>query len=60
METLRKEYGDFGSGYISDSKTLDFLREWRRSHNVYPSIVRLSWKTIKQIELEVGQARLGA
>ncbi len=60
VETLRKEYGDFGSGYITDSKTLDFLREWRRSHNVYPSIVRLSWKTIKQIELEVGQARLGA
>jgi len=60
VETLRKEYGDFGSGYISDSKTLDFLREWRRSHNVYPSIVRLSWKTIKQIELEVGQSRLGA
>jgi ribonuclease HII len=60
VETLRKEYGDFGSGYITDSKTLNFLREWRRSHNVYPSIVRLSWKTIKQIELEVGQARLGA
>jgi len=60
VEALRREYGDFGSGYITDSKTLDFLRRWRRSHNVYPSIVRLSWKTIKQIELEVGQSRLGA
>ena len=60
VEALRKEYGDFGSGYITDSKTLNFLREWRLSHNVYPPIVRLSWKTIKQIELEVGQSRLGA
>ncbi len=60
VEALRMEYGDFGSGYISDSKTLDFLREWRRSHKAYPSMVRLSWKTIKQIELEVGQSRLGA
>ncbi len=60
VETLRREYGDFGSGYITDSKTLDFLRGWRRSHDVYPPLVRLSWKTIKQIELEVGQSRLGA
>jgi ribonuclease HII len=60
VEALRKEYGDFGSGYITDSKTLGFLRGWRRSHNAYPPIVRLSWKTIKQIELEVGQSRLGA
>lgn len=60
VEVLRQEYGDFGSGYITDPKTLNFLRKWRRSHNVYPPIVRLSWKTIKQIELEVGQSRLGA
>ncbi len=60
VELLRREYGEFGSGYITDSRTLDFLRGWRRSHDVYPPIVRLSWKTIKQIELEVGQSRLGA
>ena len=60
VELLRKEYGDFGSGYISDTKTLNFLRDWRRSHSVYPPIVRLSWKTIGQIELELGQSRLGA
>jgi ribonuclease HII len=59
VETLRNEYGDFGSGYITDAKTLVFLKGWRRSHGAYPPIVRLSWKTIKQIELEVGQSRLG-
>jgi ribonuclease HII len=57
--TLRREYGDFGSGYITDPKTLNFLKDWRRSHEEYPPIVRLSWKTIKEIEQEVGQARLG-
>jgi ribonuclease HII len=60
VQALREEYGDFGSGYITDPKTLDFLRAWRGSHNEYPPIVRLSWKTIKQIEQEVAQSRLSA
>jgi ribonuclease HII len=60
VESLRKEYGDFGSGYVTDPKTLNFLKEWRRSHDKYPSIVRLSWKTINQIEQEISQSRLGA
>ena len=60
VESLRKEYCDFGSGYITDPKTLNFLKEWRRSHDKYPPIVRLSWKTINQIEQEIGQSRLGA
>lgn len=57
--SLRREYGDFGSGYITDARTLDFLRDWRRTHDGYPPIVRLSWKTIKEIEREIGQSRLG-
>lgn len=60
VEALRRRYGDFGSGYVTDSRTLDFLREWRRTHDQYPPIVRLSWKTIKEIESEFGQSRLGA
>jgi ribonuclease HII len=60
VDALRKEYGDFGSGYITDPKTLAFLRHWRASHTEYPPIVRLSWKTIKQIEQEFGQSRLRA
>ena len=57
---LRAEYGDFGSGYMTDPKTLDFLKEWRRTHREYPPIVRLSWKTIKEIERDFNQSRLGA
>lgn len=60
VEALRREYGNFGSGYITDARTLNFLREWRRTHDEYPPIVRLSWKTIKEIEREVGQSLLGA
>jgi len=60
VDALRSEYGDFGSGYITDPKTLAFLKDWRGSHSEYPPIVRLSWKTIKQIEQELGQSRLRA
>jgi ribonuclease HII len=60
VEGLRSEYGDFGSGYITDEKTVTFLREWRRAHAEYPPIVRRSWKTIKEIELDLHQSRLGA
>jgi len=58
VAALRREWGDFGSGYITDPKTLDFLLEWRKTHREYPPIVRLSWKTIKEIEEDLGQSRL--
>jgi len=60
IESLRKEYGDFGSGYMTDPKTIDFLKQWRRSYTNYPTFVRLSWKTIKELEAEIGQSRLGS
>ena len=60
IERLHDEYGDFGSGYITDPKTMEFLRDYRRSHDKYPPIVRISWKTAKEIEDELGQSRLDA
>ena len=60
IESLHGGYGDFGSGYITDPKTMSFLRDWRRTHAEYPAIVRLSWKTIKEIEAEIGQTRFGS
>jgi ribonuclease HII len=59
IEKLRSQYGDFGSGYITDPKTLAFLKDWRMSHADYPPIVRRSWKTIREIEQAFGQSRLG-
>ena len=60
IEGLHAGYGDFGSGYITDPKTMSFLRDWRRAHVEYPPIVRRSWKTIKEIEAEIGQTRFGS
>jgi ribonuclease HII len=59
VKELHKQYGDFGSGYITDQKTMNFLRRWRHLHSEYPPIVRMSWKTIRELESEVGQTRLG-
>jgi ribonuclease HII len=60
IENLHAEYGDFGSGYITDPKTMRFLRDYRRLHDAYPPIVRVSWKTAKEIEDELVQSRFGA
>jgi ribonuclease HII len=59
VENLHTQYGDFGSGYITDPKTMSFLRVWRQTHHEYPPIVRMSWKTIRELEGEIGQTRLG-
>jgi ribonuclease HII len=60
IDHLHAEYGDFGSGYITDQKTMNFLRTYRQCHNAYPPIVRLSWKTAKEIENEIAQFRFRA
>ena len=57
---LHSEYGDFGSGYLTDPKTMSFLRTWRQAHREYPPIVRMSWRTIRGLEAEIGQTRLVA
>ncbi len=48
---LKKEWDiDFGSGYPSDPKTIEFLFKWGRQHcGAFPSIVRQSWKTVENI-----------
>jgi len=47
---LRGKYGDFGSGYITDSKTVRFLEEWINTHGSYPEFVRKSWKPAKRLK----------
>jgi ribonuclease HII len=46
IEKLRKKY-DLGSGYPSDSKTMQFIKEWILEHNKTPKFVRKSWKPVK-------------
>jgi len=56
---LRKIYEDFGSGYSSDSRTRQFLRDWFRDHGdqELPDFVRRSWKTIRKIKEEAEQTQ---
>ncbi len=58
IEELKKEWGDFGSGYPSDPKTIEFLRRYYAEHGEFPSIVRRSWKTLDKIKLNALQRRL--
>ncbi len=43
---LALEYGDIGSGYPSDKKTISFLTEYIREHGSPPACARSSWKTV--------------
>lgn len=51
---LRVAYGDFGSGYLTDKKTMLFLKRWLQTHDEYPGCVRKSWKAAKQAKNEKG------
>ena len=46
---LHKKYGDFGSGYPSDEKTIDYLTKWIQKHKKPPDFARKSWNTVKRI-----------
>jgi len=46
---LRREHGDFGSGYPSDEKTVSFLEAWFREKDWCPPFIRDSWATVKRI-----------
>ncbi len=49
VKILKKRYGDFGSGYPSDPKTIKWLTDWKRSNKKWPSIIRKKWATISHI-----------
>ena len=50
ISILRKKYGEIGSGYASDIRTLMFLEEWVKTHGDYPDFVRKSWAPAKRIK----------
>ncbi len=49
IEELKKKYGDFGSGYPSDRRSIEFLRGWIKEKKKAPLIARKSWETTKKI-----------
>ena len=46
---LKKEIGDFGSGYPSDERTIKFLKSFYADNGKWPTGTRKSWKTLERI-----------
>lgn len=57
IANLRVEFGDFGSGYLTDTKTMAFLRQLLDGNGDYPSCVRKSWKPAKRAKSEHGTSQ---
>jgi len=49
IEELKVTYGNFGSGYPSDPKTIRFLKDYLKTYKRTPKIARRTWKTTKRI-----------
>lgn len=57
IDHLKSEIGiDFGSGYMSDPKTQDFLE---KHHADYPTLFRRQWQSFKNAEEKKKQKKLG-
>jgi ribonuclease HII len=54
IASLRMDYGDFGTGYLTDEKTVSFLKQLLQENEDYPSFVRKSWKPAKRAKSEKG------
>lgn len=57
IERIKQEVGvDFGSGYMSDPKTQDFLEKYSEEHK---HLFRRSWQSYKKVEEKKRQKTLG-
>jgi len=48
IEKLRKEFGEIGSGYPHDSRTIAFIRKYIDEKKCLPPFARTSWETNKR------------
>ena len=53
IKRLRRQHGEFGSGYPSDPFTVSFLKQCYDSTNGFPRITRLSWITVQRLQGKV-------
>ncbi len=49
IEELQTKHGNFGSGYPSDVRTVEFLRDFIKKNKKAPKFARKSWDTTKKI-----------
>ena len=52
IERFHQKYGDFGSGYPNDPKTVKFVKNLVRNGEKLPSIIRRSWESVRRIIAE--------
>jgi ribonuclease HII len=55
---LNETYGEIGSGYCHDARTLRFLEKCLESDGFFPPIVRKTWYTASRIREARSQTRL--
>lgn len=53
IEKLKQEAGNFGSGYASDQRTINFLKEYFNTHHKYPPFARKKWKTLDRLQQQL-------
>jgi ribonuclease HII len=58
VRELSPTYGEIGSGYPSDGKTVAFLEQYIREHGRAPSCARSSWETVKTLICRAEQSDL--
>jgi ribonuclease HII len=59
VEEIKDELGgDIGSGYPSDQKTREFLKQWYTEYGKMPPHTRKSWKTVDRIINELSISNL--
>ncbi len=49
IHELSKNFGEIGSGYPADPRTINWLRRYLEENNELPPIVRRTWRTIKDL-----------
>lgn len=49
IQKLAERFGDMGSGYMTDPKTVGFLEKWFARCGSYPEFVRKSWKPAREM-----------
>jgi len=49
IRKIEDKFGEFGTGYPHDERTIRFLEEWMKRNRELPDFVRKSWSTAKRI-----------
>ena len=53
IQELKGTYGNIGSGYPSDERTIKFLKDYIKENKKAPKIARKSWNTTKRLIDEI-------